>query len=205
MDNKIIYWIGGSACAGKSTLAKMVADKYKMDLYSCDEHFYEHLKNISAIKYPAMYKVSKMNANEAFYLRDIEEQLRVYIQSFIEDFQFVINDISNSNTSSIVIEGNQLFPSLVFPYLTKNQRAVWIIPTESFQKNYYKKREWVKDILESTEDPTVSFHNWMKRDALFAKFIYQEAKNLKLQTLVVDGSKNIEENFNYIERTFGLK
>lgn len=204
MDNKIIYWIGGSACAGKSTLANMIADKYKMDLYSCDEHFYEHLNNISAIHYPAMYKVSKMNANEAFYLRDIEEQLRVYTQSFIEDFQFVMNDILNTNTSSIVVEGNQLLPSLVFPYLRKKQKAVWIIPTESFQKEHYKKREWLKDILGSTDDPTVSFDNWMKRDALFAKYIYQEAKNLKLQTLVVDGSKNIDENFNYIERTLGL-
>ncbi|WP_430510173.1 hypothetical protein [Gottfriedia solisilvae] len=205
MENKIIYWIGGSACAGKSTLANMIADKYKMDLYSCDEHFYEHLSNISAINYPAMYKVSKMNANEAFYLRDIEEQLSVYTQSFIEDFQFVMNDILNTHTSSIVVEGNQLLPSLVFPYLRKKQNAVWIIPTESFQKNHYKKREWLKDILESTDDPTVSFDNWMKRDALFAKYIYHEAKKLKLQTLLVDGSNNIDENFNYIERIFGLK
>ncbi len=201
----MIYWIGGSACAGKSTLATMLADKYEMALYSCDEHFNEHLKNISPITNPAMYKVSTMNANEAFYLRDIEEQLNVYKQSFIEDFQFVINDISNSNTSSIVVEGNQLLPSLVYPYLNKNQKAIWIIPTDDFQKKYYKKRDWLQGVLESTEDPAVSFDNWMKRDALFAKFVNQEVNYLKLQFLQVDGSKNIEENFNYIESILGLK
>ncbi|MEH6940231.1 hypothetical protein V7056_20655, partial [Bacillus sp. JJ664] len=79
-----------------------------------------------------------MTANEAFYLRDINEQLKVYTQSFIEDFQFVINDISNINTKSIVVEGNQLLPSLVYPYLGTNHKAIWIIPTENFQKEFYK-------------------------------------------------------------------
>jgi len=204
MENKVIYWIGGSACAGKSTLANMIADQYEMEIYSCDEHFNEHLNYISSISHPAMHKVSKMTANEAFYERDIVEQLKVYTDSFKEDFQFVINDISNKNTKSIVVEGNQLLPSLVYPYLKTNHKAIWIIPTENFQIEFYKKRDWLQSILESTENPIVSFDNWMKRDALFAKYVYEEANNLNLPILKVDGRKNIVENFHFIESLFCL-
>ncbi|MFD1774979.1 hypothetical protein [Paenibacillus rhizophilus] len=60
-----IYWIGGSACAGKSTIAKRFADKHDWELYSCDEHLNSHLSNISARNQPAMHKISRMSYNEA--------------------------------------------------------------------------------------------------------------------------------------------
>jgi adenylate kinase family enzyme len=41
--NREIYWIGGSACAGKSTLARQLAEKYKLALYACDEHYEDQL------------------------------------------------------------------------------------------------------------------------------------------------------------------
>ncbi|MEK3805773.1 hypothetical protein MHB63_04100 [Bacillus sp. FSL H8-0547] len=199
---EMIYWIGGSACAGKSTLAQMYAKKYGLDLYSCDEHFYEHLKNISKLTQPAMYKVSKMTANEAFYKREIAEQLRVYILSFKEDFLFVINDLAKMSDRPIVVEGNQLLPSLVLPYLNDKDKAIWLIPTENFQREYYKRRNWIEKVLEDTEDPEMAFNNWMTRDALFAKLVYQKATDLKLNVLQVDGSKNSCDNFKLVEDYF---
>jgi 2-phosphoglycerate kinase len=203
--NEVIYWIGGSACAGKSTLAKMYAEKFGLESYSCDEHFNEHLKNISVNEQPAMYKVSTMNPNETFYTRDIEEQLRMYVQSFKEDFSFVINDLVKRSGTPIVVEGNQLLPSLVLPYLEERHKAIWIIPTESFQRKYYQKRNWIQTVLRSTEDPAVAFDNWMTRDALFAKLVYQEATDLKLNVLKVDGRKGLRENFELIESYFSIK
>lgn len=200
--NQDIYWIGGAACAGKSTLAQMYAEKYELELYSCDEYFEEHLKRISVVEQPAMYKVSTMNPNEAFYTREINEQLEVYIQSFKEDFSFVIDDLRKKTDQPIVVEGNQLLPSLVLPYLSNNHKAIWIIPTENFQREYYMKRSWIENILKNTEDSEVAFDNWMKRDALFANLVYQEASNLGLRVLLVDGRKNLYDNFKIIENHF---
>ncbi|WP_025690929.1 hypothetical protein [Paenibacillus zanthoxyli] len=84
--DQTIYWIGGSACAGKSTIAKRYAEKHGLALYACDEHLDSHLKNIAARNQPAMYKISKMSYNEAFYLRTVQEQLEEYISFFKEDF-----------------------------------------------------------------------------------------------------------------------
>ncbi|WP_438351033.1 hypothetical protein ACP8HI_10525 [Paenibacillus sp. FA6] len=203
LRNQVIYWIGGSACAGKSTLARMYAEKHGLELYSCDEHFDRHLKDVSINEYPAMHKVSTMNPNEAFYTREVQEQLCVYIQSFVEDFSFVIKDLAKRTDTPVVVEGNQLIPSLLAPDLKEHHKAVWIIPTEQFQREQYSKRVWIQGILQNTENPTVAFNKWMSRDALFSEFIQKEASELHLNVLKVDGSKTLQENFEYIENYFG--
>ncbi|MDN4525145.1 hypothetical protein [Fictibacillus fluitans] len=198
LENKNIYWLGGSSCAGKSTLAQMVAEQFHLKLYSCDEHFNGHLKEIDKTKQPAMYKVSSMTANEAFFNRSVDEQLRVYGQSFKEDFLFVINDLARLEDKEIVVEGNQLLPSLVLPYLKENHKAIWVVPTEYFQRKQYRKRSWMNEIIRETDEPETAFENWMTRDALFAKHIVKEAKQLKLNLLEVNGEKDIRENFNLV-------
>lgn len=203
LSNQVVYWIGGSSCAGKSTLARMYAEKHGLELYSCDEHFDSHLKCISTNEYPAMHKVSTMGPNEAFYTREVQEQLSVYIQSFVEDFSFVIKDLAKKTDKPVVVEGNQLLPSLVTAYLNEHHKAVWIVPTEKFQREQYSKRVWIHDILQNTEKPDVAFDKWMSRDALFSDFIQKTASELQLNLLKVDGSKTLQENFEYIENLFG--
>jgi len=201
----MIYWIGGSACSGKSTLANMYAEKHGLALYSCDEHFDRHLNDISIVEHPAMYKVRTMDPNEAFYTRDVQEQLSVYIRCFMEDFAFVLKDIADGPGTPLVVEGNQLLPSLVAPRLKQHHKAIWIIPAERFQREHYSKRAWIQEILQKTENPAAAFHNWMLRDARFAGFVAQEAADLNLQVLHVDGSKSLMENYAFLEKHFDSK
>ncbi|OKP84836.1 hypothetical protein A3844_18810 [Paenibacillus helianthi] len=202
LNNQVIYWIGGSSCAGKSTLAKMYAEKYELELYSCDEYFDRHLQDVATSEYPAMHKVSTMSPNEAFYTREVQEQLSVYIQVFIEDFSFVIKDLAKRKDKPVVVEGNQLLPSLVSAHLNEHHKAIWIIPTEQFQREQYSKREWIQGILQNTENPAVAFNKWMFRDALFSEFVQKSAFELQLNVLEVDGSNTLQENFRLIENLF---
>ncbi|WP_052410208.1 hypothetical protein [Paenibacillus durus] len=201
--DQTIYWIGGSACAGKSTIAKGYAEKHGLALYACDEHLGSHLKTITALNQPAMHKISRMNYNEAFYIRTVQKQLEEYIAFFKEDFAFVLKDLAEHFNCPVVVEGNQLLPSLVFPHLQPQHKAIWMIPTEPFQRHHYSQRIWIQDILNSTDDPEAAFDNWMNRDALFADFVEKEARDLNLHVLKVDGSKNLQATFNIIEECFG--
>ncbi|ULO10125.1 hypothetical protein H1230_15940 [Paenibacillus sp. 19GGS1-52] len=203
--DQIIYWIGGSACAGKSTLAKMYADKYGLELYACDEHSDIHMQKISRNKQSAMHKVSKMKPNEVFYTRDVEEQLRVYLQFVREDFSMVLEDLAAKPNLPIVVEGNQLLPHLVLPHMREKHKAIWIVPTERFQREHYSQRVWVQELLQQTDDPAVSFDKWMSRDALFAELVQQEANHLKLNLLKVDGVKGLQENFKIIVEYFSCE
>lgn len=202
MQDQQIYWIGGSACAGKSTLAKMYADKYGLALYACDEHFHEHMQQISREHQPAMHRVTRLTMNEAFYTRKVEEQLNTYIECFEEDFTFVLLDLARMGEKAVVVEGNQLLPRLVAPLMKNNHKAIWIVPTEQFQWEHYSRREWIHDILQETENSGIAFRNWMKRDALFAARVKEEAEARKLKVLEVDGSLSLKQSFAMLELYF---
>jgi len=113
--DRTIYWIGGSACAGKSTLAGRLAEKYSLALYACDEHYGDHLRRITEEAQPAMSRVSRMTMNEAFFTRPMAEQLNTYIGFLREDFSYVLSDLAELGAGPVVVEGNQLMPSLVAP------------------------------------------------------------------------------------------
>lgn len=40
LDN--IYWIGGSPCAGKTSISEMLVEKYGFTLYRCDDYLDKH-------------------------------------------------------------------------------------------------------------------------------------------------------------------
>lgn len=200
--NREKYWIGGSACAGKSTLARRFAEQHGYALYACDEHTKDHLQRITAEAQPAMHRVSRMTMNEVFYTRKVAEQLNTYIEYLQEDFRYVLGDLADGGSGPVVVEGNQLLPALVEPLLGQKDRAIWVIPSESFQREQYSKREWIHGLLQATEDPEHSFNQWMKRDALFAQKVKGEAEERKLKVLEVDGSRTLEQNYNELARWF---
>lgn len=199
-----IYWIGGSACAGKSTLAGMYAEKHGLQLYACDGRFDEHLQRVTAEQQPAMSRISGLTMNEVFLTRDVKEQLDTYTACFQEDFSFVLDDLACMGEAPVVVEGNQLLPALVAPLLRQADRAIWIIPAEQFQLEHYSKRTWIQGILQRTDESEQAFRNWMKRDALFAEKVKQEALRLNLPLMEVDGRTSVQDNFERIERCFLL-
>lgn len=197
-----IYWIGGSSCAGKSTFARQFAVKYGFTLYSCDDHFEKHLQKTSGSIQPAMISMSGMTPNEIFYLRPVAEQLQLYVNVFKEDFEFVIEDILSLPDKPLVIEGNQLMPSLVQPYISHKNSAIWLISNEKLQTELYLKRTWIHSILNNTSNPAVAFDKWMKRDALFAAKIQKETQKFNLTSKEFYSVQDLENNVNLLENHF---
>jgi hypothetical protein len=180
----------------------MYAEKYGLARYACDEHYGDHLQRITAGKQPAMSIISRLTMNEVFVARKVKEQLDTYIRCFQEDFSFVLDDLASMGQTPVVVEGNQLLPALVAPFLKEADRAIWIVPAEQFQWEHYSRREWIQGILQQTDDPEMAFRNWMKRDALFAGRVKQEAAGLGLRLLEVDGSTTLQQNFGLMEDYF---
>ena len=109
-------------------------------------------------------------------------------------------------STPIIAEGAALLPDLVSGLLPGRSRAVWIIPTESFQREHYtpEKRPFVNDILAHCQNPVLAFANWMDRDVEFAKRVAQQARGLGLEVVTVDGQRTIEQNAEMVAQCFGL-
>jgi hypothetical protein len=198
-----IYWIGGSPCSGKSSIATMIAAKYGWGYYSCDEAFYRHLKLIDASAQPVFSRVMGLSQEE-LWMRPVERQLRDELQIYHEEFPFILADLlALDPTQPVIAEGAALRAELVQPLLLDAQHYIAIVPTPQFQLEHYSKRDWIQEHLSACSDPQQAFRNWMERDIRFARHVHADADARGLKCMVVDGGTTIEQNQVEVERWFG--
>lgn len=200
-----IYWIGGSPCSGKSSIAELLTDKYDFVYYKCDEEYHNHINRCRSELHPMMSKLKDLTLNEIF-ARPVDQQVEETVKFYHEEFEFIWEDITSiSSNKPILVEGAALLPDNVSPLLHTENHGIWIIPTTEFQVEQYSKRDWIQSILEECQDPRQSFENWMNRDIEFAQFVDKEAQSRGLKIIVVDGTNTLEENFAIVEEHFNLK
>jgi 2-phosphoglycerate kinase len=201
-----VFWVGGSPCSGKSSIVEMLAEAYGLHVYKCDDAFWEHAKRVDPIKQPTFHRLTQMTWDE-IWVRPVEVQVADEFACYREEFAMILDDLlALPRSASVIAEGVALLPELVSGLVDDCSRAVWVVPTEPFQREHYtlEKRPWVQDILQHCQDPTQAFANWMDRDAGFAKRVAEQARALDLEVLTVDGKRTIEQNAETIAKWFGL-
>jgi hypothetical protein len=104
----------------------------------------------------------------------------------------------------VVLEGAAFLPELIHQYPLKCAHVVFMIPTMKFQLHHYRQRPWVQSILHECRDPKQAFENWMKRDELFGQEVTRQANANGFRVIVVNGSVNIQEQFEIIKTQFEL-
>lgn len=89
---KNIYWIGGSPCAGKTSISEMLLEKYDFELYRCDDYLDKHLKIGVNRNYPIMSKLNKMNCDE-IWMRPIDLQVYEEFEYYKEEFKQILEEL----------------------------------------------------------------------------------------------------------------
>jgi 2-phosphoglycerate kinase len=201
-----VLWLGGSPCSGKSSIAGILAGEYGLHVYKCDDAFWEHAKRVDPVKQPIFHRLTQMTWDE-IWMRPVAVQIADEFACYREQFGMIVDDLlAPPRSTPVVAEGAALLPELVSGLLRDRSRAVWVIPTEPFQRQHYtlEKRPWIKDILQHCQDPTQAFANWMDRDVGFAKRVAAQARALELEVLTIDGKRTIEQNAEIVAQCFGL-
>ena len=195
------YFIGGSPCAGKSTICDLLAARHGWQTYHCDEYYDAHLER--AKPGSILSKFRGMTWREAFTTRSLETMIRNELEANRELGVFALEDV-NAIDSPVIAEGMALMPELLVK-LEPRVRAVYLIPTESFQREHYAKREWAQSLLATTDDPKAVFQKWMVRDATNARTIADQARASDFPVLEVDGRLSVLEVLAWIEQQFALE
>jgi 2-phosphoglycerate kinase len=202
-----VLWMGGSPCSGKSSIAEMLAKKHGLRVYKCDDAFWEHAKRVDPVVHPTFHRLTHMTWDE-IWMRSVAVQIADEFACYREQFAMILDDLLGLPRSMPVIaEGAALLPDLVSGLLPDRSQAVWVIPTESFQREHYtpEKRPFIDDILAHCQNPTQAFANWMDRDGGFAKRVAERARALDLKVLAVDGKRTIEQNAEIVAQYLGLE
>jgi hypothetical protein len=199
-----VYWLGGSPCSGKSSVADTLVAKYGWQLYRCDEAYEHHRSIVTSEEQPIFSQLSTLTG-DALWIRPLAQQISEEISLYQEEFPPILDDLcALPKTMPVLVEGAALLPHLVTPLLATRHQALWMVPVPDFQIKHYIRREWAQEIVATCTDPEQAFTNWMQRDISFAAYITQKAIEQELFLIQVNGSHTLEENTRMVERHFQI-
>ncbi|MDL2280994.1 hypothetical protein LJC10_03965 [Selenomonadales bacterium OttesenSCG-928-I06] len=201
---KDIYFLGGSPCSGKSTFAEMIAEKYDMYYFKIDDYLDKYTE-LGAKDDIALIKKLQMMTIDEMWLRDPRKQSLDEVVFYQEIFNYIMYDLDKlPKDKKIITEGAALMPCLMCEHEVDTSKYICIVPEREFQIEKYSKREWVDDYLSSSSDKQKAFENWMERDILFAQYVLRDCQRYGYESLIVDDSKSLAENFKVVERVLKL-
>lgn len=132
-----IYWIGGSPWAGKSTVARLLADAYALVAVECAVGAEARLTAIAAANMPTYVKLRELGPCARLAIPPHWQADRE-VDFYREQFEFVLGELADLPTDrALVVEGTDLLPELLTGPGVPRERAVWLVPTPEFQLEYY--------------------------------------------------------------------
>jgi hypothetical protein len=201
------FWLGGSPCAGKSSIAGWLVERHTLAYYHCDQFFNAHVTRATPDTAPTLHLLGGLSWDE-IWMQPVETLLAREIAAYREEFPMILADLADlaqTTTTPVLVEGAGLLPDCVVELLPNPHSGIWVVPTEAFQREYYPKRgEWIHGILKQCRDPKQAFRNWMDRDVAFAQWVAARAQALGLTVLWVDGQRSIVENARMVASHFNL-
>jgi 2-phosphoglycerate kinase len=202
-----VYWIGGGSGAGKSTVARRLADRYGLRLYATDDVMPDHARRIRPEDSPFLAEFAAMDMDERWVSRSPETMLETFHWFRGEGFGLIVEDLLGplEPRRGVIAEGFRLLPRLVRPLLAEPGRAVWLLPTPGFRRAAFESRGSLRRIAGRTSDPDRALRNLLERDRMFTGRLRDEAGRLALPVIEVDATMTEDRLVTRVAERFGLQ
>ena len=201
-----VYWIGGGSGAGKSTVARRIAARRGLRLYSTDDVMPDHSKRSTPEDCPLLHEFMAMDVDERWVNRPPKAMLETFHWFRGEGFPMIVEDILRlPKEPGVIGEGFRLLPRLVEPLLAVRSRAVWLLPTPEFRRAVFDSRGGARwGFIGKTRDPERALRNLLERDRMFTRRLGEEARRLGLNAIEVNTSMTEAELAGRVEEAFGM-
>ena len=207
-----VYFITGTAYAGKSTAVKMLAEKY--DMVFCGENYFTEVTDLVADPaiQPDLCYIKNLTDFKEFVTRTPEEYNRWIYGTGREAAGFeVLELISLSRDKKVIVDTN--IPLDILKEISDyNHVAVMLSPQSMSVERFFDRsdpeKQYILSVIESCENAKEVMENYRKGLALInSKEHYDEMANSGFFTLVrEDSSKDTKEEFcEKLAEHFGLK
>ena len=183
-----VYWIGGGSGAGKSTIARRLADRKGWRLYATDDVMGEHARRTTPQEAPFLHRFMAMDMDDRWVNRSPEAMLDTFHWYRGEAFGLIVEDLLRlPQEPCVVVEGFRLLPHLVRPLLAAPGHAVWLLPTPEFRRTVFRSRAAAGEgFVRNTSDPAKAARNLAERDQMFTSRLRTETRRLRLPAIQVE-------------------
>lgn len=208
---KNVYFITGTAYAGKSTTVKMLAEKY--DMVFCGENYHSAVSDIVATPdvQPDICFTKNLTDWKKFVTRSPEEYKRWIYSVSKEAAEFEVAElIALSRDRKVIVDTN--IPLDVLKEISDyNRVAVMLSPQSMSVERFFDRddpeKQFILSVIESCENSDEVMENYRNGLALInSQKNYDEYMNSGFFTVVRqdDGKDTREEVCDIIARHFGL-
>jgi molybdopterin-guanine dinucleotide biosynthesis protein len=184
-----ILWIGGAADAGKTTLARGLAERLGCELYEYDRTDAAHHEALAA-EHGDIRAFMAASLDARWVEPTPEELYRRAMRSFRLRWPLVLRELAGLAADPrqlVVVEGFGLLPDLVRPLMNDLRQGLWLVPTDEFKRGAWRRRgkpSWAAMVA----DPDRGAANLWVRDAFIADEVARQARAMGLALVVNDGA-----------------
>ena len=208
---KDVYFITGTAYAGKSTMVKMLSERYNMVL--CGENYHDDVVGIIADSkiQPNLCYISQMKDWKEFVTRTPEEYEKWIYDTGYELIGFELSElISRSKGNKIIVDTN--IPIKVLKEISDYQHvAVMLSPQSMSVERFFERddpeKQFIRSVIEQCENAESVMENYKAGlERINSKEHYDEYAQSGFFTLIRRQKDNDtrEEVCNLLAQHFGL-
>jgi 2-phosphoglycerate kinase len=200
-----VYWIGGGTGAGKSTIARRVADRHGLRVYATDDAMADHDGRFTPQEAPLLSRFKAMDMDERWVKRSPQTMLESFHWFQGELFGLITEDLLRLPPEpGVIAEGFRLLPRFVKPLLAEHGHAVWLLPTPEFRRAAFASRGSLWRIAGKTNDPNKALVNLLERDRRFTELLCEETKRVELPAIKIDTTMTEDDLTARVTEKFGL-
>lgn len=201
---KNVYIVGGNACAGKSTIAGKIAEKYGLALYRMDEHYDRHRAAANEFDQPNM--CYPRDDVYAFFNRPVMEYADSLKMAVKEEVPMVWMDLIELSKKGPVVADVLFTPSDVEGIIPV-ERAVFLTSNKDLViRDYFNRPEKKSfcDCIKSFPNPDKSFENVFNVVDLINRREKAVIEKSGYYFLERTDDSTVEDMFAKVETHFGL-
>ena len=206
---KNVYFINGTAYAGKSTIVKMISDR--LGLYFCGENYNldKVLAKVKPEECPSLCYFKTMKSWQEFVSRTPEEYDAWIIGGQVEITPFEIEDLIELSKNQKVIVDTNIPVDILHKISDYNHVAILLSPQSMSINEFFNRKDpeklFILEEIKKTENPEITLENYKKCiEKVNSLEHYNEFLNSGFKCFVRKENSNLEDRYNQIIKHFKL-
>lgn len=210
MKYKNVYFINGNAYAGKSTIVKLLSEKYNG--ICCEENYQDR----------KLYSLNKKDFPALTYTRDLKDW-RNFIRRTPDEYEKWIDDVTKECViieleilEELVKEDQIIFvdtniPIEILKEISDKEHVLIMLADPKISVNRFfdrpdREKQFLYKLLISEENPETALANFREcLERINSIERYNEFLNSGFNVILRDDKRSVDETLNLVEKMFKLK